>query len=378
MTRTGRGPFLALLLLTCTGQPPPVVAKVWPTRDFFAKPLATFSGFPTARLISMDGGIPWRSAEYEPTGAAALSDGSWSLAVQPAFQNGDVAAYVVTEIWDTHPDPWIQPVYHVHHNGMVMGVFGVGVDSTFYSPYWRVYDAEQTTQNGPFTAVDDVINQQLPLTKGPIWICPIVPEDVSGFAAAGDGKPRRPITLEEVTPPEVGRAWADGVTVGYLNFGERQVGEVYEGQGDGIVEPADLYVFARALSDGGHAPLELPAVLPDEAEKHAFVRRVDVLLAGEAVFVPASKGELRMKVEGFLGDAGYVPKDPGVTDARLAAKYTLRVASGTGCFQDGGVFPDDCVWLDSEAAIDTLEPSRVLDTNVTLTATPVLLGGKKL
>jgi hypothetical protein len=361
-------------LLSCTGAPPPGVGKVWPTRDFFARPSATFSGFPASRLVSMDGGIPWRTSEYEAV--PAVTDSGWSLAVQPAFQSGEVAAYVVTEIWDTHPDPWIQPVYQVHHNGMVNGVFGVGVDSTFYSPYWRIYDAQQTTQEGPFVSVADIVNQQLPLTKGPIWVCPIVPSEVTGYAKGSDGKAVRPFTHEEVTPPEVGLAWADGTVVGYLNFGERQVGQLYEGE-DGTVEPDDLYVFTRADADGRRTPLELPAVMADEAQVHAYVRRVDVVLQGEAVFVPAEKGPLHDKVVAFLGDAGFVPVDPGVTEP-LASKYTLRVASTFGCFQDGGVFPDDCEWLDSESAIDELPPSRVLDTDVTLTATPVLLGGKKL
>src|SRR5581483_8340131 len=160
-----RGTLVALVLLSCspTGPGP---GRAWPTFTLFKAPKAPFlgPGYSNSWLISTDGGIPWRTAEYESP--PAVSDGTWSLAVQPAFQGGLTAAYVVTEIWDSHPDLWVQPVYHLFRNGSLdRGVFGVGVDSTFYSPYWRVYDADESATSDDITQVAQIVNDDLPLKK---------------------------------------------------------------------------------------------------------------------------------------------------------------------------------------------------------------------
>jgi hypothetical protein len=382
----GRGALLALALLSCTPTPPPVVAKAWSTSTFFRAPNAPFigAGYPNTLLISTDGGIPWRTELYGETGA--VSDGTWSLAVQPAYQAGQVAAYVVTEIWDTHPDLWIQPVYHLRSNGVLKGgVFGVGVESTFYSPYWRVYDADLGTHSvEDVTTVADVVNDGLALTKQAIWVCPIVPAlgGVNGVTAnlnePGGVVPVRPFTFEPVTIPDYGAAQADGAPVWYLNFGERQVGQIYEEGADGTVEAADFYMFARSEADGGRTPLHLPAVLADETALHAYVRRVDVVMQDEKVFVPFGMDALRSEVNVELRSDAGAPEPAFGIDSQLAAQYMLRVATDDSCFHDAGSFPQDCHWLDSEGAIDELPPSRVLDSTVTLTATPVLLGGQKL
>jgi hypothetical protein len=378
----GRGLIATLALLSCTAEPPPVQGKFWPASDFFTKPKATFSGFPTARLVSTGGGIPWRTADFGETGV--VSDGGWSLAVQPAFQAGDTAAYVVTEIWDTHPDPWVQPVYHVKNGGqLIRGIFGVGVDSTFYSPYWRVYDVAATAPTTSMTTVADVVNSGLPITRQAVWVCPIVPDGVTGFAAVPGGAPVRPLSFEAVSQPDQGVAFADGEQVQYLNFFERQTADVYEEGADGVVDATDFYVFTGPpQADAGRVPLELPAVLADNAAVHSYARRVDVILNGEAIFVPADNAALRAHVQTFVdGSFASAPVPDAVIPADVARKYALRVASDPRCFYaDAGSpgFPGACTWLDSEEAIDALPPSRVLDSSVTLTATPVLLGGKPL
>jgi hypothetical protein len=369
-----------VLVLSCTPTPPPVVGGAWPTETFFKAPNAPFlgPGYPNSLLISIDGGIPWRTSLYEDGGV--VSDGTWSLAVQPAYQEGQVAAYVVTEIWDNHPDPWIQPVYHLFQNGVLQGgVFGVGVDSTFYSPFWRVYDTDLGSRDAKdVTTVADIVNDGLVLTKRAIWVCPLVPEQLEGSdglaASALTGVPVRPFTFEPVTLPELDDAFADGARTRYLNFGEKQLGQLYEEGADGTVVPDDFYVFARAEVDGGRTPLHLPAVLGAEADLHAYVRRVDVLLEDEKVFVPFGYDALRSQVNDELRrDAG--PEPAWGIDPQLAAAYMLRVATDDSCFHDAGSFPAGCVWLDSEGAIDALPPSRLLDSTVTLTATPLPLGG---
>ncbi len=208
-------------------------------------------------------------------------------------------------------------------------------------------------------------------------MCPIVPSDLSGLAAPAGQAPVRPFSHEPVQVPPIVSAYADGAPATYIDFGlDRQVDDLYDNEGDGIVEAADFYVFAKDLPDGGRSLYNLPAILPDDALHHAYVRRSDVVLAGEAVFVPAANTALHDEVVKFLGDAGVVPAADPLIPTDLGNRYMLRVATDASCFDNVNVFPQGCTWLDSEDAIDNLvPPSRVIETKVTLTATAVLLGG---
>jgi hypothetical protein len=172
-----------------------------------------------------------------------------------------------------------------------------------------------------------------------------------------------------------GVAFANGRRVEYLSFGaDRQVSEPYPGGDlDGVVRPADLYLFAAPASDGGREVLrELPAVLTDDPGHHAYARRVDAVLRREAVFVPAADTSgLREKLRGLglnVPDASTaIPDD-------VAALHRGHVAVDGACFETAAGFPATCQWLDSEAKLQSGIPDfRRVETDVTLTANPVFL-----
>ena len=326
-----------LLLAACAAPVSPSQGAAWTVRDFFSSSAASFGGF-TREQLTDDGQV---------------------LAVQPAFIGGKPAAYVITEIWQHHPDPWVPPVYNLVHAPDRTSIFGLGVESTFYSPFWQVWGAKVSQEQLALRSVSEVLNAGLTLSKGPLVMCPIIPEGVSAATS-------RPYTAEPVDVT-VGHAFVDGPNeVAYLELGiDRQVVSEYEGV-QGAVLPYELYVFARGEADGGRALLPVPAVLGDDAHHHAYVRRIDVLLNKEAAFVPFSRRELAADLGAFavVGSAS-IPES-------VARPYTLRVASDSSCF-DAGAFPGGCTWLDSEAAIDAHFPLfRIIDTDVTLTATQVL------
>jgi hypothetical protein len=310
-----------LLLAGACAAPPPERAFVWPAETFF-RPGRSFAGFPTSWLADADAGV---------------------LRVQPAYADGEPAAYVVSEVWEAHPDVWVQPVYALP--SQVETLFGVGTDSTFYSPFWRAWVVVESVVGETYSHVAQVA--KLEKRKGPLIVCPIVPEGV------GLSHQSHPYTGARLEEPGRGVAYVNGVKVHYLDLGkDRQVASPYEGEADGVVEPADLYFFARPASDGGRELLlDVPAVLPEDATHHAYVRRVDVVLGAEAVFVPS--------------------EHPAIT-AAVAEEYRGRVAKYVdgGCFDDPVTFPGSCAWLDSEGAIEAGVPAwRIVETNVTLTAT---------
>ncbi|MBK7859341.1 MAG: hypothetical protein IPJ65_12105 [Archangiaceae bacterium] len=363
--------LVALLVLSGCTQAPPQQAKFWTAPLIAAGAGKSFAGFSVSRLAVKAGATPtWRSAEYGGPVEAAPIDGFVS---QPAWSNGEPSAYVVTEIWEHHPEPWIQPVYQfvkpfdavapgTHRTG-ADGLFGLGVESTFYSPFWRLWWAEPGDAVAPYRDVDQVAG--FPQHKGPMVVCPIVPP---GMGLVGTTHPFTGAPLQTVN---IAHAWASGERVDYLDLGgNRQAANEYEAGADGTVTAAEMYFFASISADASRTLVDLPAVLPENPSQHAFVRRVDVVLDNQAVFVPASLSELRAKV----GIVVNVPAaDPAIPDA-VARRYLLKVAKDGACFMNAALFPQGCTWLDTPAAIAAnVPPNRIFETEVTLTATAVLL-----
>ncbi len=324
-----------VLLAACAPASPPR-AIVWPTETFFRAEARDFGGFLTTSLADIN---------------------THTLKVQPAWGDGAPLGYVVTEIWQNHPDVWVQPVYNLGAT-QTETLFGVDTQSTFYSPFWRAWLVNAPDRGSDYTHVNEI--NTLPMTKGPMVVCPIVPEGV---------RPNRPVDVA------VGHAYVNGAVREYLSFGaERQVAEPYEGgELDGVVRPAELYLFARPATDGGRELLrELPVVLPQDAFHHAYVRRVDLVLDREAVFVPAGDTTgLREKLKGL---GVHVPDVSASIDPAIAELHRGHVALDGGCFEPAAGFPASCEWLDSQAAIEDRVPAfRHVETDVTLTANPVRL-----
>lgn len=335
----------ALALAACNSGPAAPVAKLWTAREFVAaqgKPL-DFGGWRPDELLVPEGG----ALRFLP----GTQQGGPGLTLFPAVVEQGVAAFAITDLWANHPQPWVQPVWGpVDENGAkvtgVWNVFPVDVDSTFYSPFWRMELlftpglTPETYQSGR-----DVLDAKVARRSGPIVLCPIVPAEVR-FADDGSG-PKDPLTLRALAlPAKLSNAWVDGRQVTYYDFGPDRAPADEQ-----TLQEARAYFFVSAP---GERPLPLAAVLPAEPKRHSLVRRVDVVIpAGAAPFVPSNRPELKALLE---ARGMTVPVVPAGLDG--FSQLALRVAGRPACFEEAS-FPSDCDWLDSVARIEAFPPGVV-------------------
>ncbi|MBL8923676.1 MAG: hypothetical protein JNJ54_32780 [Myxococcaceae bacterium] len=347
---------LFTVVAACQPAPGPA-AKVWTPREYFAKRTVTepvFGGWAPADLLVEAGQrIPFS------TRTQAMGEG---LTVFPGVSAGRAVGFVITDIWQDHPDPWVQPVWMPATPGTppvrrrdVNTIFPVGLDSTFYSPWWRaqlvpVSDEDAAT----LTSARAVLRHESAFVDGPLVLCPIISPSTVRVAADGTGATRHPLTGALLVSPEPSTAWVEGVETPYLSFGPGLA--PLEGQ---LVAEAELFVFTQ-----GGAALPVAAVLPDDARGRAFLRRVEVPLPeGAAVFVPSNRPDLAAR----LG-----PLAPTVSPALDSfPEYALRVARKPDCFQAG--FPASCDWLDSPAKLRTLPPFDTQVRRAVVVTAPTLL-----
>lgn len=348
---------LALLLAACNPGPAAPLARFWSGRDF-SKPTGNFGGFFPSELMARDGA----SLRFQP-GNQTGGDG---LILFPAVADRAVVAFVITDIWQAHPEPWVQPVWSpLDENGAqpvgVWNVFPVDVDSTFYSPFWR---AEMLLTSGltptSFRSGRDVLNAKGERRSGSIILCPIVPD---GTRIADDGSgAKEPITLRPVmVPTKTNRAWVDGKEVSYFDFGPDRV------QADGQnLREALAYFFVSAA---GQRPLPLATVLPAEPKRNSLVRRVDVVIPGGAApFVPANRPDLRALL---LREAPELTVPTVSVTLDAFPQFALRVATDPACFEDPA-FPTACDWLDTPARLEALRADRRIVQDVQLAIGVVL------
>lgn len=349
--------LLALLSLAgCSSGSDEPEAKLWTVHDFLSlkdavdkdmDPVSLGGWLPRELLV--EGGLPLL---FVP-GAQA---GSHGLTLWPAVTGGGAASFVITEIWENHPEPWVQPVWAPRDSGGrpvsgALNVFPVGEKSTFYSPFWRAEEllTEQVDEN-TYRSSRDVLSGKFKRRSGTIVLCPIVPAG-TGFADDGNGTlhpmTHAPVTLKPVPPEpphpgwlprDLGVGWVDGAHVSYYDFGDD-----HAPADEQDLREATAYFFVKTA---GARPLPLAAVLPANALRNSLVRRVDVVLpAGAAPFVPAERGKLKTLLEGR--DLTVPAAPAGFGD------YALRVAADPACFSAAN-FPAACDWLDTPARLEAL------------------------
>lgn len=362
-----------VLLLVACGPSTLPQAKTWTTREFLAQAKAdkSFGGLSTRKLgVNSGDVIPWRSVPFEKEDS--VQGPGRGLPVWPAFAEGQTASLLITEIWQDHPTPWVQPVYQFRTDGKpradLRGIFAVGLDSTFYTPFWRAEWAVVGAETGAetFTSVVSVLDSKVPVSQGAMVVCPIVATDV--FLASTDGATVvRPLTGEAVPYLVHAEAWVDGTVVTYLGLGiDRQT----------VTETAlpietPIYFFVRSDGQG----YSLPPVLPDAPARHSLHRRYNVTLPPSfGVFVPNARAELRQFLE---AEGAPVPSaDPLIAEA-TARPYLLRVASNPSCFAKAAEFPSTCHWLDSQSALEATVGQDVRDrTEVLIAASTLQVGGR--
>jgi hypothetical protein len=159
-----------------------------------------------------------------------------------------------------------------------------------------------------------------------------------------------------------------------------------------VVAEVALFHLAVAGADGGAVALPVPPVLgtgpfgaPRAADaplgvsrfgalRHAYTALVAARPDGTvpAIFVSASRPRLRESLASRV-DPKLLPL-PGPAAERLVQReqYTLRVALDGTCFADTA-FPDSCVWLDTQQAVEGNLPATAFSDEKVLTAGPVLL-----
>lgn len=372
-------PLHALLLTLALGcgpltEPP---AKTWTVREFVANATQdkNFGGLSSRRLAVKAGDpIFWRSRPFEADDV--LQGPGAAVPLWPAFAEGKTASILITEIWQNHPTPWVQPVYQFRTDGAprtdLRGLFAVGVDSAFYTPYWRAKLANVPAHTAPttYTSVPALLDANVPLQDSVMVVCPIVPTAVGIARPAGDLVAVRPLSQELVPPVALGEAWVDGTVVNYLAVagGNRQTVT------DRLPNETPMYFFVKTPG-AQQKPFSLPPVLPDEPTRHSLHRRFDIALpAGAGAFVMAHQPELKALLE---GEGVRVPNvDPQISDV-IGRPYLLRVATNPSCFENLQDFPHSCRWLDSQDAVESAVGQDVrFRTEVLLTVSTLQLGAR--
>jgi hypothetical protein len=332
----------AVVLAACA--PPVEEAELWTVKTFDERNAETDESL---------GG--WLPAELFIKSDAAFSNG---LRILPGVSNGVSAPYVVTEVWQNHPEPWVQPVWSPRNlageRAGALNIFSVDVDASFYSPFWKLELLKLDGTKLPATA-REAIDSTAERAEGPLVVCPSVPDGVG--LATGEKGPLDPATGDALALVEPSQGLrADGQALHYLDFGP----ERFVMSGTQRLVVATGYFF---VDENGHN-LPIAAVLPPEARRHPLLWRVDVRLPeGAGVYVPASRPELRA----MLGPLAPAPSAANEN----ALEFTLRAALNPGCFQTALA---SCQWLDRTSAIEALP--RSLLTKLKVQATVVVLDRK--
>ncbi len=328
--------FVVVVLLAGACAPPAgPLAKVWTPREFFGKRAETkpiFGGWAPAELLVVENaGIPYSTRTQGP---------GEGLPVFPGVSESRAIGFVITDIWQDHPQPWIQPVWMSSSRATpgtrragVENVFPMGLDSTFYSPWWRaqfvpIDDGEVLTNS------KQVIDRGAPVAGG-LVMCPFTSRDSIDVVAEA-GAVRHPLTGKLLRGADKATGFVDGERHPYLDFGPGRAQ-----WHDQELEAADLFVFTQ-----GGAGLPVATVWPADPARNGFLTRVEVPVpAGAAFFVPSNRSDLRMNL-GTLAPA----VDPSL-DA--FPEYGLRLARDPACFSMP-TFPASCDWLDTQAKVKVL------------------------
>jgi hypothetical protein len=336
--------------------------KTWFAADFLA---GKHPAWAPATLFALPAGAaaPWSGPRW---GTPAVTASGPSIVAQPGWVAGQGVAFVVMDVWQDHPTPWVQPVYTaLREDGSRVpdapNLFPVSTDSTFYSPFWytNLVTVPQATTAAEVTTVSALLGHELAFDEGPGVLCPITPEGTRVLSDQADGGVHHPFWLEQqLQAPDARHALVEGAPTPYLHFGTDRF-PFDEAQ---LPVAADAWFFVTGDPACDATEFRLPPVLVDDADRRAFVHRVQVSLdpSTMAVFLPAGFDALRRQ---YLACGMRVVTAPASVDPSLARKQLLKVITDTSCLApDAGTFPSGCGWLDSEAAIDALPPSLLAET----------------
>lgn len=373
------------VLAACEPRDAPNAPKVW---SLPALEQAFMSGLSVLQGKTFPGGI--RAATFfEPN-----ADGTSRLRVLPAFSEGMPAAYVAAEMWTGYDEIWLQPWYSLvtawdekapstyrlkDADGKVApAIYDVDVESTFYSPFWRVFWVVVPPETTPSTYTDSraLLAAGLPMYPGPAWIYSMRTASLN----LGEGKPKHPLLGSEVGAVALGPdAWVEGDLKPSMNLGGNNF--TYD-KTDVVHEVALFWMHPR-----GTLP-ESAAAWPGVVGTGPFGARAPAQVVGNR---PRFGGLCRLYLAAVPVTAA--PFEPDASPAASAlltaanldpAAYRGRVAlnakkvamNDKTCFDDPG-FPGSCTWLDSQAAVeDRLGDAAITRTEILMTCPFVTYAAK--
>jgi hypothetical protein len=322
--------FVVVLTLSCS--PEAGALAVWNLGDF-GQSNKDFGGFDSSLWVEKIDTVKF------PHLASNTERG---VTVFPATENGKSIALVITEIWKNWPTPWVQPVYR---SGDAV-FFGIGRQSTFYSPFWSLvvmppkYASVESVVRAPSAdKVDQVNAVYCPITVGALQ------------QLASSVVPLTQVPLNAV--PRVNRAQVLGEaeTQSYFDFGADRFERLKN-----LPVESPLYVFV----DSKRRPLPVPFVVPADAARKSFWRRVEVVVPETAAILVAKPlfDSLRAQVDSVM-----IFEQPSET-----SPLAVRIVRDKACLSQS---VPACEFLDSETAIVKLPQSSRLSTGTTLAAAKV-------
>ena len=330
--------------------------------------------------------ISWLSEPFN-SGTQTQEPVADGLIVEPAFTDTLNAAFVTSEIWDGFPRVWSQPLYilvqgfdPVTGPQVVPGslpIFGTPPSSRFYSPFWRTFYVSvpagfniDSLQSGAA-----VLASGLTLTSGPLRLATLGPREIEVAHPAGQ-PPIHPFTGDALTPHLAQQAFVEGGLTFFVDFGNDRFRIT---DANFVVSEVALFRLAIIGNDGlavdlglppiiGTGPFRAPRATADApngfprfgALRHEFLVEISPLALGTTpgIFISSSRPDLRAAIIARMGPLGaaMVPT-PSIAAEQLPQReqFTLRVALYGTCITQSN-FPDACVWLDTQAAIENNLP----------------------
>jgi hypothetical protein len=388
----GGAAFVLAGALAACDAPRPAAPDLWTLFDVQALYGANKQG---GDAIAVDAGLPGGVALEKllaPTDRTTMFE-------RGTLVEGYPGSYLTTEVWSQFDEVWLQPMYIpvVGWEGNVpqplttggsTWIFSVGPGSRFYSPFWQMvyFDVPVNTPPDAIKTARDVLDGKYPLHFGPGRTVALVPGDVVLPALPqADPPPDPPIG------PTKGTAWLDGQQTSFVDFGKA----TFTWNEEGVIDEVPIYVLLMRSTDGrlvapdirtvaGTGPPgsrgPVPPIIGDQPRYAAYWRLYTVTLPADArVFSPSAELQAELTTDNlpvitqYSADAaifadttsGWVALNPG------------DPANGVpGCFDTAGqldpdptsTYPDRCVWLSSQAAIEAnIDPSAIQRTDVTVT-----------
>jgi hypothetical protein len=313
------------------------------------------------------------STSLRPTGISAGSllersaDGSVHLRVQRAFAAGQPAAFVTTEIWLNYDDGvWLQPLYAQLLDARTLlpdapRIIDVGPDSSFYSPFWQVSLAVVgDVPADHYRSSKQILDMASAIVPAPAHTCPLRPLDMPGRIALPPPWDAWEIALPDIPVGEA--VYDDGgasARVGLFDFGVDLFSVQTDARLGNVVDELAMFAFADDLG----VPLaSAPRVAGDGPRPGggALWRIYEATL-------PSGAGPFHAAEHA----AAIAALAPGSDALELEG----RVALDTRCFDDAARFPGGCVWLDSQAQLESmLGAGRLTRTPMMATGLFVLHG----